>query len=387
MSSLVTRLAAAAALAFAAISLDPLEAHDPRVRRPMRIPDIPGYRTLQCDFHTHTVFSDGLVWPNVRSEEAWREGLDAIAITDHIEYQPHRKDLPTNHERPWQIAHPHGEKLGLLVIRGSEITRKMPPGHLNAIFLQSVTPLDTPEWRDAVRIANEQGAFVFWNHPGYRGQQPDGVVRWYAEHTELRDKGQLHGIEVVNARDYYPEAHRLSLEKNLTPLASSDIHEPVNLDYHVHAGDHRPVTLVFAKEKSLDGIREALFARRTVAFSGEMLVGREDLLRPLVEGALAVENPKLKVVVGKDAYLRIRNDTDLRLTLEGSGSANGLLVPKDLVLAPRATSLLVVAAPKGLAPLSARLRLSYTVTNALKAPGEGLPLVLEAEVEVVPPAG
>jgi len=45
-----------------------------RARTPIHIPDVPGYVTLKCDFHIHTVFSDGLVWPSVRVEEAWREG-------------------------------------------------------------------------------------------------------------------------------------------------------------------------------------------------------------------------------------------------------------------------------------------------------------------------
>ena len=142
-------LAAVAALLLHAAG----EAHDVRVRRPLRLPDVPGFLTLQCDFHTHTVFSDGKVWPDIRAEEAWREGLDAIAITDHLEYLPHRKDLPPNHERSFEIAAPHGEKLGLIVIRGSEITRKMPPGHLNAIFLKASAPLDTPDWRDALKAA------------------------------------------------------------------------------------------------------------------------------------------------------------------------------------------------------------------------------------------
>ena len=198
----------ASALALVLLSVS-VEAHDVRVRRPLRVPNVPGFLTLQCDFHTHTVFSDGTVWPDIRSEEAWREGYDAIAITDHIEYQPHREDLPTNHERSWEIAAPHGEKLGVIVIRGSEITRKMPPGHLNAIFLTSVCPLETPDWRDALRAARAQGAFVFWNHPGWRGQQKDGVARWYPEHTEILENGLLDGIEVVNDREYYPEAHRV----------------------------------------------------------------------------------------------------------------------------------------------------------------------------------
>ena len=76
-------------------------------RRIPNIPDIPGYQTLICDFHMHTVFSDGRVWPTVRVDEAWREGLDAIAITDHLEYQilllhslSLRYYLPANDYRP-----------------------------------------------------------------------------------------------------------------------------------------------------------------------------------------------------------------------------------------------------------------------------------------------
>ena len=57
----------------------------------------------------------------------------------------------------------------------------------------------------------------------------------------------LHGIEVVNEQQYYPEAHRWCLDKRLTMLSNSDIHNPLNLDYHVHQGDHGPLTLVFAR--------------------------------------------------------------------------------------------------------------------------------------------
>jgi predicted metal-dependent phosphoesterase TrpH len=359
-------------------------AHDVRVRRSLKVPDIPGYRTLQCDFHTHTVFSDGYVWPDIRAEEAWREGLDAVAITDHIEYQPHKEDLPTNHERSYEIARPHGEGLGLIVIRGSEVTRKMPPGHINAVFLKSVTPLDTPEWRDALRAAHGQGAFVFWNHPGWTGQQPDGVARWYPEHTEILEAGLLHGIEVVNSREYYPEAHRWSLEKNLTPLANSDIHSPLDLDYHVHEGDHRPITLVFARERSPEAIREALFARRTAAWSGEMLVGGEELLRPLVEAAVTVENPKLTVVAGRDAQLRVRNDSDLRLQLAGPGTGGRIAAPKEAIVAPMGTSLVEVRAAKDAPPGPVKLTLDYTISNLKIAPDTGLRFPIVVDVEILP---
>jgi hypothetical protein len=361
-------------------------AHGPdlRVRRPLRLPDVPGFRTLQCDFHTHTVFSDGQVWPDVRSEEAWREGLDAIAITDHIEYQPHAKDLPTSHERSFEIAAPHGEKLDLIVVKGSEVTRRMPPGHLNAIFLTSSAALDVPDWREALRRAREQGAFLFWNHPGWRGQQPDGVARWYPEHTEILQQDRLHGIEVVNAREYYPEAHRWALEKNLAPLASSDIHAPLNLDYHVHAGDHRPVTLVFARERSLEGIREALFARRTAALSGDTLVGREELLRPLVAASITIENPRLRLAAGERAFVRLRNASDVRFELVGERPAGGITAPARVVVAAGGTSLLEIGAPKDAAPGPVRLELAYTIASVKVEPEKGLPFTVAVDIEVLP---
>ena len=50
-----------------------------RGRGEVKIPNIEGYITLKGDFHTHSVFSDGSVWPNMRVSEAWWHGLDIPA--------------------------------------------------------------------------------------------------------------------------------------------------------------------------------------------------------------------------------------------------------------------------------------------------------------------
>ena len=373
-----------AVILIALATLVPVASAEPiRVRRSVRIPDIPGYRTLKCDLHIHTVFSDGSVWPNVRSEEAWREGLDAIAITDHIEYQPHADDLPTKHNRAFEIAKPHGDQLAVTVIRGSEVTRDMPPGHLNAVFLRSSVPLDTTTWRDALTAAHEQGAFIFWNHPGWTDQQPDGVAKWYPEHTELVEEGVLHGIEVVNERSYYPEAHRWCLEKDLAIISNSDIHAPLNLDYLVREGDHRPMTLVFAKDASLEAIRDALFARRTAAYSGNLLIGREEFLRPIYEASIELLTPRVALEPGGQGYVQIQNDSDVRFELTGGGSAGGVVAPTDVVLSANRTSLFALSAGEEAQPGVVRLELAYVVSNLLVEPDRGLPVELAVEVEIV----
>lgn len=355
-----------------------------RARVTVNIPDVLGYRTLKCDFHIHTVFSDGLVWPDIRSEEAWREGLDAIAITDHIEYQPHKDDIRTAHNRSYEIAAPRGVALGVTVIRGSEITRKMPPGHLNAVLIRDAEALDTKSWRDSVRAAHDQGAFIFWNHPGWEGQQPDEVAKWYPEHTELVERGLLHGIEVVNSREYYPEAHRWCIEKNLTMLSNSDIHNPLNLNYDVHNGDHRPLTLVFATENNVAAIREALFARRTAVYSGKMLIGEENFLRAIFEESIRLRSTSLSIKGDGEAYLQVSNQADLDFELVLSREVEEISVPRTLVLQAHKTVLLKVSGKSAVWGGSKRITLSYTVDNLKIAPEKGLPVELHIEVVFVP---
>jgi len=359
-----------------------VHAHEPvtRARSPIQLPEVPGYVTLKCDFHIHTVFSDGLVWPSLRAEEGWRQGLDAIAITDHIEYQPHKADITTNHNRSYEIAKSAGDDLEMLVVKGSEITRKMPPGHLNAIFLTNSESLAVSGWHDAVAAANAQGAFIFWNHPGWESQTTNGLVLWYPEHTELLNAGKLHGIEVVNGRDYYPEAHRWAIEKKLAMLSNSDIHTALNLEYHVHDSDHRPITLVFAAERTKAALKQAMFARQTAVYSGNRLIGDEKFLRPIFNGSIEVRNAALKLKKGQRVQVQIHNRSDLDYELERAGEAAELSFPKQITLPAQKTVLMAVTARNSNQSGQRKVSLPFRVTNLLVGPDEPLSATIDLEV-------
>jgi histidinol phosphatase-like PHP family hydrolase len=190
------------------------------------MPDIPGYVTLKCDFHSHTVFSDGNVWPTQRVGEAWRDGLDALAITDHIEYQPRKQYIPTDHNAAWRIVKTAAEDYNLILVHGAEITRSMPPGHLNALFIQDADSLDKPDFMQVIEAAVKQGAFIQYNHPGWTSQQPDGIPRLYPVHLDLIAKGWLHGIEYFNEYETYRNAAVLEMcrEHKLAVMGNSDVH-------------------------------------------------------------------------------------------------------------------------------------------------------------------
>lgn len=352
-----------------------------RVRDEIEFPDIPGYLTLKCDFHIHTVFSDGNVWPTVRPEEAWREGLDAISITDHIEYQPHKDDLPTNHNRSYEIALPKSEELGLLLIRGAEITRDMPPGHFNALFLKNVNLLDVEDWREAIIAAVNQDAFIIWNHPGWR--QPDEIPIWYDEHTEIFQKGWVKGMEIVNERSYYPKAHQWCIDKNITMIGTSDIHDPVNLNYKIHEGEHRPITLVFAKTRTKEAIKEALLNRRTAVYHNNLLIGEEQYLSPVFYGSIKIMNREITIKENQWKNIRIHNYSDIDLELEAAVNENNIDMQKKVTLAAHKTSLLRVQCKSEKLEGTINIELPYTVTNFLIAPGKGLPVKLKFQANII----
>ena len=243
-------------------------------------PDTERHVSVVADLHTHTVFSDGHVWPNVRVAEALRDGLDAVAITDHLEYQPHRAFVP-NPDRNAAVAEARMAAAGtdLIVIAGSEITRDAPAGHMNAVFVEDANALwpvgdrsgaelarFRSEWpaEDAVAAANAQGGFVFWNHPWGSPRTPDYRTELTELHETLIDRGQLHGIEIVNGTRYNEEAHRIALEHGLAFIGTSDIHNLIDWTYDLRRGGHRPVTLALAEERTPEGLRDALLEGRTV---------------------------------------------------------------------------------------------------------------------------
>ncbi|PCJ96253.1 MAG: PHP domain-containing protein [Flavobacteriaceae bacterium] len=257
--------------------------------QPINYPNIEGYITLKTDLHQHTVFSDGNVWPNIRVMEALRENLDAISLTEHLEYQPHITDIPhPDRNRSYELALQEAKEHDLLIIPGSEITRSVPVGHSNALFISDANKLMAKDALTPFKEAKKQNAFVFWNHPAWHAQSPTGNPILSNFQKELIKNKELNGIEVINSINYSDEALTLALENNLTIMGTSDIHGLIDWNY-TEKGLHRPITLVFAKEKSIESLREALFDGRTVAVYNALLVGKPEFLNPLIQASIQVK--------------------------------------------------------------------------------------------------
>lgn len=330
----------------------------PQKRTIIRIPGFDGYQTLKCDFHMHTIFSDGQVWPTIRVQEAWLEGLDVMAISDHIEYTPHSKDVVVNYNRAYEIAEDVAAENNIILIKGNEITRKTPPGHFNAIFIGDskdyISNSDTNQDKQAVMKAVDQKAFIFWNHPGWKAGSIEGSYEWVDLVDQLSKEKVLGGIEVFNGFQFYKKALDWSLDNNLTVMGSTDMHNIVGYNYNLGGGVHRTMTLVFAKERTAASVREALEEGRTVAWSTKYIAGKEEWVSKLFYASVEI-SPNYHTKKGNEKstnFYEIKNNSDLYFEMElksGEGTGNITLYPQ---------SSQIISAPVG------QEKLTYEVVTA-----------------------
>ena len=75
------------------------------------LPEVGGYTVYKADLHTHSIYSDGDCTPEFRVREAWYDGLDVLAITEHVEYRRHEgkmlnflKDESVDSSKGYQYA-------------------------------------------------------------------------------------------------------------------------------------------------------------------------------------------------------------------------------------------------------------------------------------------
>jgi len=330
----------------------------PKKRPIIRIPGFDGYQTLKCDFHLHTIFSDGQVWPTIRVQEAWQEGMDVIAITDHIEYTPHAKDVMVDHNRAYEIAEGMAAENNIILIKGNEITRSTPPGHFNAIFIGDskdyMADSDKSKDKQAVMKAADQHAFIFWNHPGWKVNSIEGSYEWIDLVDELSKEKVLGGIEVFNGFGFHKKALDWCIDNKLTVMGSTDMHNIVGYSYNFGEGVHRTMTLVFAKERTAASVREALEEGRTVAWSTKYIAGKEELVSKLFYSSVEV-HPSFYEKKGKEKstyFYELKNNSDLYFEMElksGKGTQNITLYPQ---------SSQIISAPAG------EKKLTYEVVTA-----------------------
>ncbi len=278
-------------------------------RKEINMPDILGYKTLKCDFHSHTIFSDGKVTPQERINEVWREGLDVIAITDHQTPQP--KYIKGDYNSSYNLAKLTAKNRGIVLIESTEYSDSKPVGHFNFLFIDEANQYadKSISAKQAVELAAGNGAFIIYNHPGW----PDMNSDLFDFQIDFLKQKKIHAMEVINSDEFYPIVVDYCNQYNLAPLSTTDIHSPIQANYDVD-NKNRNFTLVFAKDKTVEAVKEALFDGRTVACGDNLLIGKEEYLIELIKKSLVVSNLKID---GSQYSCDIANKSDVTYFLDG----------------------------------------------------------------------
>ena len=292
------------------------ENHDARTE--IILPQVNGMNLYKADLHIHTIYSDGDVTPDMRVLEAWHDGLDIIAITDHMEYRRIEREMLEYMDRyvredlrekgavntnimrqgpdslgvlvdfnvAYKSAARKAKDYGLMVVRGVEVTRKH-NGDYNAIFTTDNNAVYDPSLEQTLRNARAQGAFIVHNHPDYDANTANHITQVA---NDLYDKGLIDGVEVANGRKTWQYLYTHAVSGGYTPMANSDAHEYIYWKYgrpwDYEIPRYRNMNLILAENLTEKDIREALKAGNSIAYSNNNLVARYDLLEALFKASV-----------------------------------------------------------------------------------------------------
>lgn len=352
--ALVATLSASAQLYYTdATNKDMLRFNDRegRQRKEFVLPQVRGFNIYKADLHAHTVFSDGSVTPEFRVQEAWHTGLDVIAVTEHVEYRPYEGKMVTyltgyvpkgvkaeNHSISGKPASEKGiladlnfpvvlyqkaaAPYGITIIPGAEITRAPEViGHYNALFTTDNNSIYDPDPMQSIRNAKAQGAIIMQNHPGWRRTSLDML--------EFEEKvyaaGLIDGIEIMNGAntEFYPRAITRALKHNYFMSSNTDVHGAIAEDFMQAGAPARNMTFILAKDNSLEALREALLAKRTLAYCYDTVAGEESLLIDLFKASIATN--VLQTASSGAKAVQLTNNSSITYTIR-IGNANPLVI-------------------------------------------------------------
>lgn len=320
-----------------------------RQRVEMVLPQVRGFNIYKADLHNHTIFSDGSTTPEFRVQEAWHDGLDVIAVTEHVEYRPYEGKMVNfltgyvpkgtkvqnnsvinkavndagilpDLNYPVKLYQNAAKAYGITVIPGVEITRAPETiGHYNALFTKDNNTIYAADPLQSIRNAKAQGAIIMQNHPGWRRTSLDMLE--FEE--KVYGEKLISGIEIMNGGEFYPRAITRAQKNKFFMSSNTDIHGSTSEDYIIGGNGPRNMTFIFAQENTLEALREALESRRTLAYSHGTLAGEESLLVDLFKASVATK--VIQTAANGSKTVQLTNNSSIKYTLR-FGNANPVIL-------------------------------------------------------------
>jgi len=232
------------------------------------------YILLKADFHVHSTFSDGYYTPTQLVALYANKSYDVIALTDHDTVEGYGE------------ARLEGERLGLIIIKGEEISCQFPDKsfkHILALFIETTIQIDWKAWR----TMEVQTYFDLIHQQGGLGIVAHAWQNWSSNWKSYQNASYIDGWE-------YTPWQCSSVQEWLFQFSNK-----IYLLNHDFQGDSKGTsesqlssyyTVILAHNRTLEGAREALNSRRTVAYSSGKYYGNPYVI------ALLIQNERWDVI-------------------------------------------------------------------------------------------
>jgi len=243
--------------------------------------EIGGYHVLSADLHVHSFpisWSTLSAWDTVL--EARHQGLDAIVMTPH------------NHVWVAKLGRWFSHIIGgPLVLVGEELTSSR--YHMIAVGISTAVSSRQPAAR-AIDDVHRQGGIAIAAHP-YAPFQPayDAEAMQRLDGSEVvRPESQHDDRAASELREFFERSPRLAA------IGATDYHGLGPLGYSR--------TYIFARERTEQGVIDAVRERRTVAYDRDGVYGDRDMLAlASANGGLPHDAPDLPIFAGLAVFSRI----------------------------------------------------------------------------------
>jgi hypothetical protein len=125
------------------------------------------------------------------------------------------------------------------------------------------------------------------------------------------------------------------------------------------------MTLVFARERSIEALKEALIQKRTAVYTGNQLIGGEEWLQQIFERSVSV-SPDTLVALGRQAVaVSATNSSEITFQLSLVNPSAVLNFPKAVTLLPGKTAVFPVRPTANTLAVDTLVTVRYRVLNLI----------------------
>jgi hypothetical protein len=251
-------------------------------------PPLPNYVVLRCDFHVHSNYSSepGELSPTLVIDLYKQNGYDCIALTDH------------NNVSGWVEAQAEADKQGMIFVPGEEVTcnwywnsnTDSMQKHVGALFInryidyKPFTSNSTYPLNEIVeplfQAIHQAGGIGIVNHPRQASPGNCSWPEWSKFNTTYYTTYVIDGWEynADNKSDPQPYQNWL-LNSGCLYLEDHDFHTMAAVNNNLTSY----YTLVLATSRTVQGVRDALAAHRTIVYIGGIYYGSPEMLALFVQ--------------------------------------------------------------------------------------------------------